>query len=169
KSTVHDWFQRRCAGGVMERIWAALVAGGAELGGAGWQWQRGGAGLGKDRVWGGKGGPELHGSREEWHQEEDAGRWRRGPGGGGRMGATIAGAHVLEGKLLGGAIEAIVVERPEPTAAAPQHLSLDGGYDNAAGRAADVEAKYIPHIHTGGEVVKPTDRKPGYKPRRWVV
>ena len=90
-------------------------------------------------------------------------------GQGGPLGVTIAGANVLERKMLRETIEAIVVERPEPTAEAPQHLSLDGGYKNPTGRAAAVEAGYIPHIHTGGEVVKPADRKPGYKPRRWVV
>jgi putative transposase len=90
-------------------------------------------------------------------------------GQGGPLGATIAGANVLERKMLRDTIEAIVVERPEPTAEDPQNLSLDGGYDNATGRAAAAEARYIPHIHKGGEVVKPADRKPGYKPRRWVV
>lgn len=90
-------------------------------------------------------------------------------GQGGPLGATIAGANVLERKMLRATIEAIVVERPEPTAERPQHLSLDGGYDNATGRAAAAEAGYIAHIHVGGEVVKPGDRKPGYKPRRWVV
>jgi putative transposase len=90
-------------------------------------------------------------------------------GQGGPLGATLAGANVLERKMLRATIEAIVVERPEPTAEDPQNLSLDGGYDNATGRAAAAEARYIPHIHTGGEVVKPADRKPGYKPRRWVV
>jgi putative transposase len=90
-------------------------------------------------------------------------------GQGGPLGATIAGANVLERRMLRDTIEAIVVERPEPTAAHPQHLSLDGGYDNATGRAASAEAEYIPHIHKGGEVVKPADRQPGYKPRRWVV
>jgi putative transposase len=90
-------------------------------------------------------------------------------GQGGPLGVTIAGANVLERKMLRATIEAIVVERPEPTAADPQHLSLDGGYENPTGRTAAAEAGYIPHIHTGGEVVKPADRKPGYKPRRWVV
>src|SRR3954463_6982270 len=32
KSTVHDWFQRWCAGGVMEQIWATLVQECDELG-----------------------------------------------------------------------------------------------------------------------------------------
>ena len=90
-------------------------------------------------------------------------------GQGGPLGVVIAGANVLERKMLRDTIEAVVVERPEPTAEEPQHLSLDGGYDNATGRAAAAEAGYIAHIHVGGEVVKPADRKPGYKPRRWVV
>jgi putative transposase len=90
-------------------------------------------------------------------------------GQGGPLGAVIAGAHVLERRMLRQTIEAIVVERPEPTAEDPQNLSLDGGYDNPTGRGAAEEAKYIPHIHKGGEVVKPGERKPGYKPRRWVV
>ena len=66
-------------------------------------------------------------------------------------------------------IEAIVVERPEPTEEHPQNLSLDGGYQNPTGREAATEAKYIPHIHSSSEVVLPGDRKPGSKPRRWVV
>jgi putative transposase len=90
-------------------------------------------------------------------------------GQGGPLGATIAGANVLERKMLRDTIEAIVVERPEPTAEDPQDLSLDGGYKNPTGRAAATEAGYIPQIHVGGEAVKPADRKPGYKPRRGVV
>jgi putative transposase len=90
-------------------------------------------------------------------------------GEGGPLGVVIAGANVLERRLLKGTIEAIVVERPEPTAEQPQHMPLDGGYDNPTGRAAAEEAKSIPHIHKGNEVVKPSERKPGYKPRRWVV
>ncbi len=62
-------------------------------------------------------------------------------GQGGPLGATIAGANVLERRLLRATIEAIVVERPEPTAEAPQNLSLDGGYDHATGRAAAAEAR----------------------------
>jgi len=90
-------------------------------------------------------------------------------GEGGPLGVVLAGAKVLERRMLRGTIEAIVVERPEPTAEHPQNLSLDGGYDNPTGREAATEAKYIPHIHSGSEVVSPCDRKPGHKPRRWVV
>jgi putative transposase len=90
-------------------------------------------------------------------------------GDGGPLGVVIAGANVLERRMLRATIEAIVVERPEPTEERPQHLCLDGGYENPTGREAASEAKYIPHIHSGRAVVKPGDRKPGSKPRRWVV
>ena len=90
-------------------------------------------------------------------------------GQGGPLAAVISGANVLERRTLRGTIEAIVVQRPEPTDEAPQNLSLDGGYDNPTGREAAAEAKYIPHIHKASEVVKPGERKPGHKPRRWVV
>jgi len=40
-------------------------------------------------------------------------------GQGGPLGVTLAGADVLERKMLRDTIEAIVVERPEPTAEEP--------------------------------------------------
>jgi putative transposase len=52
---------------------------------------------------------------------------------GGPLGAIIAGANVHDTTLLAGTLEAIVVERPQPTAEAPQHLCLDKGYDNPTG------------------------------------
>lgn len=90
-------------------------------------------------------------------------------GEGGPLGVVIAGANVLERRMLRATIEAIVVPRPEPTEEQPQHLSLDGGYKNPTGRAVATEEGYIPHIHSSSEVVLPGDRKPGCKPRRWVV
>jgi putative transposase len=90
-------------------------------------------------------------------------------GDGGPLGVVIAGANVLERRLLKATIEAIVVERPEPTPERPQHLSLDKGYDNETGEAAAVEAKYTPHIRRIGEEKKSCDESKGHKPRRWVV
>jgi putative transposase len=90
-------------------------------------------------------------------------------GEGGPLGVVIAGANVLERRLLKETLEAIVVERPEPTAEDPQHLCLDKAYDNATGEGAAVAAKYTPHIRRIGEEEKPCDRSKGHKPRRWVV
>ena len=46
---------------------------------------------------------------------------------GGPLGAVVAAANVNDHLLLEATIEALVVERPEPSAERPQHLCLDGG------------------------------------------
>src|SRR4051812_45205140 len=90
-------------------------------------------------------------------------------GAGGPLGVVIAAANVVDQKLLEATIEAIVVERPEPTAEEPQHLCLDKAYDNPRGEAAATAAGYTPHIRRIGEEKKPCDKSKGHKPRRWVV
>lgn len=73
KSTVHDWFQRWCSGGIMKRIWQDLVAECDDLAGVDWQWQSADGWLGKARFGGKKGGQKPHGSRQNGHQEKRAG------------------------------------------------------------------------------------------------
>ena len=63
---------------------------------------------------------------------------------------VIAGANVVEQKLLKATIEAIVVERPDP-AEVEQNLCLDKGYDNPNGREAAAAGGYTPHIRRIGE------------------
>ncbi len=46
-------------------------------------------------------------------------------GDGGPLGAVLAAANVNDQKLLRETIEAIVVDRPQPTKAKPQNLCLD--------------------------------------------
>jgi putative transposase len=89
-------------------------------------------------------------------------------GGGGPLGVVIAGANVVEQKLLKETIEAIVVERPDPDEV-EQNLCLDKGYDNPRSREAAAEGGYVPHIREIGEEKKACDRSKGHKPRRWVV
>jgi len=62
---------------------------------------------------------------------------------GGPLGVVVAGANIHDTKLLKQTIEAIVVDRPEPTDDTPQHLCLDKGYDNPTGRMAAAEAHYV--------------------------
>jgi putative transposase len=88
---------------------------------------------------------------------------------GGPLGAVIEGANVPDCKLLEATIEAVVVDRPEPTAKSPQHLCLDKGYDNPTGQQAATSGGHTPHIRRIGEETKSCDRKKGHKPRRWVV
>jgi putative transposase len=90
-------------------------------------------------------------------------------GDGGPLAAVIAAANVNDQKLLRETIEAIVVDRPEPTAAEPQNLCLDAAYDNPTGRQAAATGKYTPHIVPKEKEKRSQERTPGYKPRRWVV
>ena len=90
-------------------------------------------------------------------------------GAGGPLGVVTAAANVVEQKLLEATIEAIVVDRPEPTPEEPQHLCLDAAFDNPRGEGAATAAGYIPHIRRIGEEKKSCDKSKGHKPRRWVV
>jgi putative transposase len=88
---------------------------------------------------------------------------------GGPLGLAIAGANVHDTKLLAETLEAIVVERPEPTAEAPQHLCWDKGYENPTGHHAAVEHHYTPHIRRIGEEKFDEHRRKRHPARRWVV
>jgi putative transposase len=90
-------------------------------------------------------------------------------GDGGPLAAVIAPANVNDQKLLHETIEAIVVPRPKPTKAKPQHMCLDAAYDNPDGRTATAKGKYTPHIRRVKEAKTKCKRTKGYKPRRWVV
>ena len=81
---------------------------------------------------------------------------------------AIDGANVHDSKLLALTIEAIVVERPDPSHC-PQHLCLDKAYDNPTGQAAAEAAGYLPHIRRiGEEKLDPAGEK-RHPARRWVV
>jgi putative transposase len=88
--------------------------------------------------------------------------------GGGPLGVVIDGANRPDAQLLERTIEAVVVERPDPSGV-EQNLCLDKGYDNPAGREAAEAQGYVPHIRKIGEEKKPCDAARGHKPRRWVV
>jgi putative transposase len=89
---------------------------------------------------------------------------------GGPLGLVLDGANRHDTKLLQATIEAIVVDRPEPTPEQPQHLCLDKAYDNPTGRAAVAAGRYTPHIRKiGEEKVAAQQRDPAHQPRRWVV
>ena len=89
--------------------------------------------------------------------------------GGGPLAAVVEAANVPEAKLLRATIEAVVVERPQPTETEPQHLCLDKGYDNPTAEKAVEGSGYTPHIRRIREEKKSCDRSKGEKPRRWVV
>jgi putative transposase len=87
---------------------------------------------------------------------------------GGPLGVVVAGANVHDCKLLAATIEAIVVDRPDPTEQ-EQHLCLDKGYDNPSGREAAEQHEYTPHIRRIGEEKLDEKRRKRHPARRWVV
>jgi len=88
---------------------------------------------------------------------------------GGPLSIVVAGANMRDDKLLAATLDAIVVERPEPTEAAPQHLCLDKGYDNKAAREVVEERNYVAHIRRIGEEKLDDTGEKRYPARRWVV
>lgn len=89
---------------------------------------------------------------------------------GGPLAVVIAGANVPDFKLLEATLDAIVVvERPEPTEEAPQHLCLDKGYDKQPAREVVERHDYQAHIRRIGEEKNDLEGKKRYPARRWVV
>ena len=90
-------------------------------------------------------------------------------GEGGPLSIVVAGANVHDAKLLEATLDAIVVERPQPTGEEPQHLCLDKGYDNPSGRGAAAGHGYREHIRRIGEEKLDASGDKRYPARRWVV
>ena len=88
---------------------------------------------------------------------------------GGPLAVCISGANVNDAQLLARTLDAVVVERPQPTKEAPQHLCLDKAYDNQAGEQAALEAGYTPHIRRIGEEKLDQNQDKPHPARRWVV
>ena len=84
------------------------------------------------------------------------------------LAVAVAGANVPDSKLVAETLDAIPLERPEPTLEEPQHLCLDKGY---AGAPVDEEVRergYVPHVpRKTNEPPKPKHRRG--RARRWKV
>lgn len=88
---------------------------------------------------------------------------------GGPLAVVVSGANTHDTKLLSETLDAVVVERPQPTAERPQHLCLDKGYDNPTGWQAVSEHGYTPHIRRIGEEKLDKEGNKTHPARRWVV
>ena len=88
---------------------------------------------------------------------------------GGPLAVVVAGANVRDDKLLEATLDAVVVERPEPTEESSQHLCLDKGYYNRLTRELVEGRNYVPHIRRIGEEKLDESGEKRYPARRWVV
>ena len=81
---------------------------------------------------------------------------------------VVAGANVHDTKLLAMTLESVVVERPDG-GEGTQHLCLDKGYDNPAGRQAVAAHGHRGHIRRIGEEQLDAKGVKRYPARRRVV
>ena len=82
---------------------------------------------------------------------------------------AIDGANRHDMKLTRATLDNIMAERPVPTAAMPQGLCLDKGYDFDEVRDIVKEFGFTAHIRARGEEAKAIKQEAGFKARRWVV
>lgn len=163
-SSVHRTLQRWVRTGVFDHLWAALIEACAELGGVNWEWQAADGAMGKARL-----GGDCIGKSPTDRGKAGVKRSLLVEAAGGPLGVIVAGANVHDTKLLAATLEAVVVERPEPTEEDPQHLCLDKGYDNPTGWEAVAAHHYVPHIRRIGEEKLDESLEKRYPARRWVV
>ena len=164
-TTVYDRFRLWEADRLFARMWAAELAEFDELVGIDWEWQAmdgvmtkapfGGAATGANPTDRGKRGTKRS-TLSEGH--------------GLPLAVVVAGANVPDMKLAAPTLDALVVERPEPTVERPQHLCLDAGYDYDLPRYAAERRRYVAHIRLRGEDrANAGSSDPLKRPRRWVV
>jgi putative transposase len=89
---------------------------------------------------------------------------------GGPVAIVVKGANVHDSLLLQDALEAVIVEPPNPYTELKQHLCLDKAFDGKPSEATAQVFGYEPHIRRiGEEKLDPKSGKKTRKARRWVV
>jgi len=88
------------------------------------------------------------------------------------LGAVISAANRNDMKVAEATLDRVVVARPRPTPAAPQHLCRDKGFDFPETRAAAEARGYT--VHTPPKVRKgaappPPPAEERHPARRWVI
>jgi len=163
-STIHRTFQRWVEINLFEMIWSLLAVECDELALVSWEWQAADGWLGKARSGGDEIGPNPTDRAKNGTKKSvltDAA--------GGPLSVVIAPANVNDHKLLEATIEAMVIERPEPTEQAPQNLCLDKGYDNKSSREVVKKHSYKEHIRRIGEEKLDQKGNKKHPARRYVV
>lgn len=163
-STVHDRFQEWEAAGFFERLWQAGLTAYDDLEGIQWEWQAVDGTMTKAPFGKGASGPNPTDRAKKGVK-----RSLLTDGAGIPLAVAVDGANRTDMKLLAATLDGIVVLRPAPEEATPQHLCLDAGYDYPVCHE-EVEARgYIPHICPREKAKRQKLLTPGSRARRWVV
>lgn len=164
-TTVYDRFRWWLADGVFLRLWQAGLAEFEELEGLDWSWLSMDGAMTKAPFGGAATGPNPTDRGKKGTK-----RSQLSEGHGLPIAVAVAGANRPDMRLVAETLDAIVVERPEPSEEEPQGLCLDAGYDYQAVRD-DVAARgYTAHIRPRrDDRANAGSPDPAKKPRRWVV
>jgi putative transposase len=85
------------------------------------------------------------------------------------VGLAVGGANRPDMKMVRETIESIPVERPEPTAEAPQGMCLDNGYNYKEPKEIVEEFGFTVHVPKNKQEAQAMKRRARRKARRWVV
>lgn len=177
--TLHRYFQYWVRRGVFKKMWKAGLMEYDETQGIEWEWQAADGAMTKAPLGGGATGPNPTDRGKSGTKRSLLVDGRGAP-----IGLAVSGANRHDSPLLGPTLDSIVVERPEPTEAEPQNLSLDNGYQGKPGEEQAQEHGYTLHRppkpekqekgkkgkkQSNWKSKKQVKREPGKKARRWVV
>ncbi len=88
---------------------------------------------------------------------------------GGPVAIVVTGANVHDSMLLQDALEAVIVQPPNPVTGPMQHLCLDKAFSGAPSDATARVFGYKPHCRQIGKEKKDAKGRKRRKARRWVV
>jgi putative transposase len=162
-SSAHRRFQEWIQAGVFAAFWREGLLSYDAVNGIDWTWLALDGAMGKAPL-----GKEKTGRNPTDRGKRGVKRSVLTDGRGVPLAAVIDGANRNDHTLMRQTIEAIPVERPQPTPDQPQNLCLDKGYDYAEPRALAEEFGFTLHLRTRGEQIT-AKRHAQAKARRWVV
>lgn len=85
------------------------------------------------------------------------------------LGIAVDAANRHDMKMTKTTLQSIVVNRPEPTTRAKQHMCMDKGYDYPEVYELLEDYGYTIHIRLRGEYRVNSKRIPRYRARHWIV
>jgi putative transposase len=163
-SAAHRRFQEWTAAGVFVNLWAEGLQEYDELKGLDWEWLSMDGAMTKAPL-----GGERTGKNPTDRGKLGTKRSLLTDANGVPVGLAVEGANRHDKKLVEPTLESIPVARPEATAAEPQGMCLDKGYDYDDTRDLVREFGFTAHVKARGEEAKELKREAGFKARRWVV
>lgn len=171
-STVYDRFRFWEALGFFQRLWQAELQHYDELVGIAWDWQSVDSSTVKAPFAQAAVGPAPTDHGKQGTKRSVLCDRRGLP-----LALSIEGANRHESKLLFPTLDALGLDRPEPTVAAPQNVCLDAAYDYDSIYGEVYERGYEPHVRLNPHYHKwyqpsqdtANSLEPSKTPRRWVV